>query len=639
MSASTVPAAVPEPNNNASTTSGTPPQNAPGPGLFASMVAPVEPARPTFDLAPATIGQADTEGGTGLPAEGISSASFNDEKGTLNGAGSDTKDSSTGKQQTGIWRAWLIAGATRWGRGGGTANKRLDMHKARAQAQQVKETRTVTLNRTPTGQSGGGRSAGAPGGKGLNGKSSTSGGPQGSKNAGPAAKNDNRGPSNRSGNTNAGTSGRGTKGGTGGAGAGADRGPSRGTATKNGPTPKQQKPAKPDNTPTPKPTKTRTDTDQRATKPSPGSPAGAKGTAGAAGAAGAAGKDGAAPKIPAPAKDTPASKPKVTGTGTAKGAKDETDSPGRKTTGGETAKDTDGAPTPTGRKWSLVKGDKTAKTIPDKPAAPRDKKPDTANHKPDPKAADPKPAPAAGTKTDKPADQTQDTTPGKRLLTKGSRETGYRDGTRAAQATAHVKAYRDGVKDGWTDTMATADREKTSLDHAHAARQQARQETPVTTATSTDRQTTDPIPVHSVSKTHVFLGDGDNRASMTRGEVRSLKSFERRLEERATTLTSRAEQTRSLKAHAEEQATQANRLLEAARSAKAGAKYIGTLTRLQEAAKGQAAKADEIHKQSLRGAELCRTTLANVQARYGGIYQAVIDSPETSPAELDFYEG
>lgn len=633
MSASTVPAAVPEPNNNPGSTTGTTPQSTPSPGLFASMVAPVEPARPTFDLTPATVGQADTGGGTGLSAEGVSSASFNDENGTPKGAGSDTKDTGSGKQQTRIWRAWLVAGATRWGRGGGTANKRLDMRKARAQAQQVKETRTVTINRTPAGPSGGGRGSGASGGaggKGLSGKSGTGGGATGPKNTGPAAKNDTRGPSNRSGDTNAGPSGRGTKGGSGGAGAGSGRGPSGGAGTKNAPVPKQQKPTKSDNGPAPKPLKASTGTDQKAAKPSPGS----SGSAGAKGTAGAAGKDGAAPKAPAPAKGTRTPAPKTTGTdtGAAKDAKDKTDSPGRKTTGSETAKGTSGAPAPIGRKWSLTKGDKTAKTSPDKPAASGDKKPDTSNTKPGPKAADPKAATADGTRT---------TTPGKRLLTKESRETGYRDGTRAAKVAAHAQAYGHGVKDGWADTMAAADREKTALDHAHAARQQARQETPVTTATSADHQNTDPTPieVQSVSKTHVLLGDGSSRASMTRGEVRSLKGFERRLEERASTLTNRAEQTRGLKAHAEEQAMQATRLLDAARSAEAGDKYIGTLTRLQEAAKGQAVKADEIHKQSMRGAEHCRTTLANVQTRYGGIYQAVVDSPETSPAELDFYQG
>ena len=164
----------------------------------------------------------------------------------------------------------------------------------------------------------------------------------------------------------------------------------------------------------------------------------------------------------------------------------------------------------------------------------------------------------------------------------------------------------------------------------------------MTLATSTDHHpTTDPtpIPVDHVSSTHVFLGEGAHQASMPRVEIRSLKAFERRLEEQATRLDTRAEQTRGLKAHADQQAQDAGRLVEAARSAEAGAKYIGTLTRLQEAAQIQAAQADEIHKRALRGAEHCRTTLNNAQTRYGGIYQAVVDSPETSPAELDFYKG
>ncbi|MFF2411876.1 hypothetical protein [Streptomyces sp. NPDC058092] len=609
MSASTVPAAVPEPNNNPGTTTGTTPQNTPSPGLFASMVAPVEPARPTFDLTPATVGQADTGGGTGLPTEGVSSASFNNENSTPKGASSDAKDTGSSKQQTGIWRAWLVAGATRWGRGGGTANKRLDMRKARAQAQQVKETRTVTVNRSPAGGAGGrGSDASGPaGGKGLSSKGRADGATKGTqKNTGPGAKDNSRqGPAGRSGNTGPGPSGRGNAGGGGGA-----------AGTKNGPIPKQPKPAKPDTT-APKQPKSSNGTDVKNGK-STSSTGGKGGAKGSAGTAGKAGKDGASPKPSAATKDP------------AKAA----------------AKEAKDSPAPKDRKkLSLIKDTKTAKTN-DKTSSGTDtgagEKPGTSKDKPaDKPATDEKATPDGKKKIDTPAGEKTTTTDGKPFTTKPSRETGYRDGTRAARATAHAKAYRDGVKDGWADTIEAADREKTRLDQAHQDRKNARQETPVTTATSADHQNTDPTPieVQSVSKTHVLLGDGSSRASMTRGEVRSLKGFERRLEERATTLANRAEQTRGLKAHAEEQAMQATRLLDAARSAEAGDKYIGTLTRLQEAAKGQAVKADEIHKQSMRGAEHCRTTLANVQTRYGGIYQAVVDSPETSPAELDFYQG
>ncbi|MEE1812729.1 hypothetical protein PUR32_43095, partial [Streptomyces sp. BE133] len=251
-----------------------------------------------------------------------------------------------------------------------------------------------------------------------------------------------------------------------------------------------------------------------------------------------------------------------------------------------------------------------------------------------------------------------------------SREAGYRDGTRAARATAHAKAYRDGVKDGWTDTNEAAGREKARLDQAHADRKNARKDQNMTygkaveydgggfhpistdgsngtriyidgssTGASVPHQAPTPIPVKNVTGKRVFLGDGAHWASMTRGEVRSVKSFERRLEERATGLDKAVEQTRNLKAHADTQARQATRLLEAARSAKGGEKYIGRLTKLQEAAQAQAAQAEEIQKRAMRAAEKCRAAISNIQARYGGIYQAVVDSPETAPAELAFYKG
>lgn len=161
-------------------------------------------------------------------------------------------------------------------------------------------------------------------------------------------------------------------------------------------------------------------------------------------------------------------------------------------------------------------------------------------------------------------------------------------------------------------------------------------------ATSADHhQNTDPapIPVKEVTSTHVVLGDGADRASMPRSEVRSLKGYERRLETRTTVLAKRAEQTRGLKAHADQQAQQATRLLEAARGVKGGDKLVGTLTKLQEAAQVQAGQAEEIHKRSVRAAENCRTVLSTVKTRYGGMYQAVVDSPETEPAEFAFYKG
>lgn len=619
MSASTASASVPEPNSTPSGTDGTTPQSSAGRGLFASMVAPVEPARTAFDLTPATASGDASAGSTATVDGSPSSATFHDETSPASSTGSAAGNGASGKAQTGIWRAWLIAGATRWGRGGGTANKRLDMHKARAQAQQVKETRQVTINRPPAPLTGG-RGAGAPGpagGKGLNQKTPTGNTPKGTKNTGPGERNSGRGPAGR-GNTggpgNTGPAGRG---------AGGDSRGASGTANTNSPKPlKAPKPAQRTNdTPVPKPVKPHTDKPGKAPAPVPAAKGG--GTAGAKGAPGAAGKDGATPKAPTPAKD-------------AAGAKTPDAAPGaKKTTGGDIPAQR--------KKWSLdkapkvPKSDKAAKEPGKKDAAPGPAADDTSSTK---KPNDKKAAPKTTAPETKPTTAPTGTKP---FSTRTSRETGYRDGARAAQVGAHAKAYRDGVKDGWAHTMAAADREKTALDQARDDRMKARQETPVTTAplaTSADHHPgPQPIPVNSIDATHLHLGNGATRAIISRGEVRSLKGYERRLTERRTNLQKVADLARQLQAHANGQAQQAQSLLERAQGVKGGDKLTGTLARLHEDAKAQAAEAAEVHKRAIRSADACAATLANVATRYDGMYQAVVDSPETVPAELAYYQG
>ncbi|MFJ2110596.1 hypothetical protein ACIOEX_01485 [Streptomyces sp. NPDC087850] len=246
------------------------------------------------------------------------------------------------------------------------------------------------------------------------------------------------------------------------------------------------------------------------------------------------------------------------------------------------------------------------------------------------------------TKTPKPD---VDLAQGKPFSTQGSRETGYRDGTRAAEAAAHVKAYRDGLKDGWADTTEAAEREKARLDQTHQDRKQAREETPVTTDTSTDHHTdtsTDgpqPIKVDGIDATHLYLGDAAARPVISRGEVRTLKQYERRLADRLGGLQKTTEITKRLEAHAISQAQKALDLLEKARGVKGGDTFLGKLTRLHEDAQRQAAEAAEIHKRAVRAADACGALLANVATRYGDMYQAVVDSPETAPAELAYYQG
>ncbi|WP_331763105.1 hypothetical protein OG571_47240 (plasmid) [Streptomyces sp. NBC_01369] len=641
MSANAAPAAVPEPNDPAGTT----PSTSPAPGLIASMLTPVEPARTAFSLQPQMAENGTTGDTADTPVTGVSSAAFHGDGAAQQDATGTGSGNGSGKQKPGIWRAWLLAGAARWGRGGGALNKRLDMQKARAAAHQVKETRQVSVNRSGGFGSGGGRSSGTsatgPGGKSLDSKGSQGGSGKGPK------------------NTPGGTKGGGTGPGGGTApGTKADRtSPSKTPTGDTGRTPKPQKPPK-DNG---KGGTGKGGANGNSTGGANGTSAnGASGKSGSQGPAGSPGKSGSgstsngkAPKSDAPSSSRTSkdSKPKESGGKQADGTPGNRPAPKAGT----------GAAEQGGKDSAPKSGKDTKKT----PAKTDESKPGTAQ---DTKSGNDTKA-GAGTDPTK-TGTTQPANERELFSVQPSRETGYRDGTRAAQAAAHVKAYRDGVKDGWTDTAEAAEREKARLDQAHADRKNARKDQNMTygkpveydsggfhpisadgsngtriyidgssTGTSVPHHDPTPIPVKDVTGTHVFLGDGANRASMTRGEVRSVKDFERRLEERAAGLDKAVEQTRNLKAHADTQARQATRLLEAARGAKGGEKYVGRLTRLQEAAQAQAAKADEIQKRALRAAEKCRAVLSNIQARYGGIYKAVVDSPETAPAELAFYKG
>lgn len=605
MATDLAPAAVPGPSDPPGTT----PAPAPAGGLLASMLAPVDPARPTFDLTP-TAGQADTA------VTGGSSAAYH---------GNEAQDTAqqgsggaNGRKQQGVVRAWLLAGAARWAKGGGAQNKRLDLSKAKAQANQVKENRQVKVNRSDSplpgkasngsgGNGSGGKSAAArnsPAGKAAGGAKNS---PNGAANGG--AKGDPKGPLKSPGRTNQTPAGRSAGGPPAGNARtqGPDRSPRRGTDSPGGKT----------NAPAPKPSKV----DLKKTPPGGSGKSTGQGPAGGSGKASAGGSDrkGLLPGSRTGGKDSKT------------GAKETADTKaGRKTAGPDGAKTAPGTKTPGGSKGpALTKG--KADTV--KPGA--TKPGTTTGDKADDSTKNPKPSPAETPKT-----RTEQVN-GKPFSTRESRETGYRDGTRAAKAAAHVQAYKDGAKDGWTDTQQAAAREKDRLTKAHQARKNAQDEEQQVTGTTTsaDPHKPEPITVKDVTASGVELGHGAARDSLSRGEVRTLKAFERRLGEQVTRLTQAAEDTKILKAHAEEQADKATKLAEEAKSVKGGDKLAGSLARCEEAAKAQAAKAQEIHTRAVRAAEACRVVLTNVEARYGGIYKAVVDSDETAPAELAFYQG
>ncbi|MFD4795994.1 hypothetical protein [Streptomyces anulatus] len=659
MSADAAPAAAttpsiaipPAPNTTPTATGAGPRQ-----GLLASMVAPVEPARPAFTIDPTTAAQNPSQGGTDVPAGGVSSAAFHDTTTPADTKTNSTSQEGAGKPKQGMIRALVLAAATRWAKGGGTANKRLDMHKARAQADQVKETRQVTVNRSPStgGGAGTGKGAGAGGGRGPKGSgpgsaSGSAGGPGGKpldrKFSGGGTKNSgSTGPStgpksssarDKGGNTrgpsgSSGSSGRGGDTGRGGGGSGG------GKNTGGGRT---------DSATTPKPAKTK-DTPESTPKHTAPAPKGSGKTGTGGGGAAASGAKGSAGKPGKDGKAAPAPKgPSADGGTSTKDAPAGTRIPKQTTTSDKntTGKDT---------------GD-TAKDTKPKPDLTKDQKPKDPTTKADNSTPD-KPDPAGKATGDEKQPTGKTTTPGQAALTgpagtplatQPARETGYRDGTRAGKAAAHVRAYRDGVKDGWADSLTAADHEKALLDEARENRKNSRDETreseqPVATAiaSSADHHTTtpdgpQPIHVTGIDANNLHLGDGASRTTISRSEVRTLKQFERRLEDRLTTLQTTADTTKQLQAHAEGQAQQAQNLLEQAKGVKGGDKLATALSRLTEDAKKQATEAGEIHKRAVRSADACAAALTNVATRYGGMYQAVVDSPETLPAELAYYQG
>nr|WSX25578.1 hypothetical protein OG690_37805 [Streptomyces tubercidicus] len=672
MATATVPAAVPdpdEPHTNATS-------NAPS-GLLASMLAPVEPARPaTFNIPAPTTPEGDGD----VAVSGASSASYH---GTEE-AGETTQSGSGNSVKKGVLRALLLAAATRWAKGGGYQNKRLDVEKAKA-TRQPKEDRKVSVNRTdaPSGKVfGGSGSGGNVGGGNSGGGKGNSGGADKGPVKGPV-----KGPKNSTGNGHQGPQGRSGKGdGAGRSGSGTGRGASGGGSTGGngshgnngssgrGPTPKNPKQHDTSNGHgrDQKPSKV----DLSKGRGSRSGPDGGKASGGGSGATGQAGASGNASKTNGSGKGGSNRSPKAPNGGTSAGDNDgkspargggsskdhkgRADTKDRKDTDGQdTTRNTDKTPdkerrgTKDGKqpaptdKDSQTKPGKTEKAGADGTDTSRAKKPgadsgDTKTDKgpngngKDPKSgkenAQPQAKPEPGVKPD-----------GKPFSVKESREAGYRDGTRAAKAVAQARAYRDGVKDGYRDVTEAAERQKTALDQAHEDRKKAQdkartKEQDVSGSGSTaDHHQPQPIEVKQVDSNNVWLGEGADRNVLGRGEVRTLKSFERRLEAKANALTKIAEGAKGLKAHAEQQATRATQLLEAAKSVKGGEKLVAALVKQEETAKIQANKADEIHKRAVRAAERCASVLANVKARYGGMYKAVVDSDEKIPGEMSFY--
>jgi hypothetical protein len=156
------------------------------------------------------------------------------------------------------------------------------------------------------------------------------------------------------------------------------------------------------------------------------------------------------------------------------------------------------------------------------------------------------------------------------------------------------------------------------------------------TMTPTDTAS-QPVQVNGIDGSHLHLGDNATRDTISRGEVRTLKQFERSLESKADTMIRIADAARLFGERDKERTKAITYLMEQAHAVEGGEDLVADLERLQEAATVREAKAAELNSRSVRAADSTRAHLSNVATRYGGMYQAVVDSPLTKPAESAYY--
>ncbi|GAA2330200.1 hypothetical protein Scani_34260 [Streptomyces caniferus] len=558
-------------------------------GIMAALMAAVEPARPVSATGAGArpagddpAAKADPDGAVDRSSLGVTSESFKALE-DLTGADSDAAGT---RYKEGVIKTLVRAGATRWAKGGGTANKRLDLEKARAGAHQVKEARTTTVMKSP-----GLPTRNGSGGAGGGGRNSTGSGSTGTgRGAGSGA----TGGGGRGSSGSNGSGGRGSSGSTGSGGSGGGRGTSGnggGGSSK--------------------------DTGSKGTADS-----GSKGKGGSSGDAGAGGKAGKDGKSGASGSSGGSSSG-----GNAGGSKGKADKgKGAKADlekGGGSGRGSGGSSGSGGGSGSSGGAGKNGNSG--------------------------KSGVAGGSNV---TDGGHNRSPLQR-----SRETGHGDGSAVRDAVDHVKAYAKGAKDGYQDKKRANRMEHARLDKAHAdhkAKQQEpkKSETRGTTVTGTSRTlvvpppdegddgvSTDvkPLRVKLIDPNALTLDTAGAAGSISRKELRNFKQYERKLEAKETRLIRVAEACRQLEAAAQDEAKDCQRLAEQARSVKGGEKLAGKLTRLADKSKAQATEAGELAKRAKRAAEMCKVVLTNIGTRYAPLYKAVVDSDETKPAELRFY--
>ncbi|MEU8516371.1 hypothetical protein AB0C76_33030 [Kitasatospora sp. NPDC048722] len=148
----------------------------------------------------------------------------------------------------------------------------------------------------------------------------------------------------------------------------------------------------------------------------------------------------------------------------------------------------------------------------------------------------------------------------------------------------------------------------------------------------------EPAQVLEVSAGFVEFETDSGRRVMSRGEIRTLKAFERRMDTQAGRLAKVAERSKTVKAEAEAIASEAKALAEKARGVKGGERLLRTLNRLAETAQTTSTEAVAVERAAVRGTESVKTLVTNADTRHGIIYRAVVDSPLTTPAEREYYQ-
>ncbi len=574
-------------------------------GIMAALMAAVEPARPV--TAPGAgarpdgddpAAKADPDAVVDRSSPGVTSEAFKAPE-DLTGAGSDAAGA---RYKEGVIKTLIRSAATRWAKGGGETNKRLDLEKARAGAHQVKEARTTTVMKSPGlptrnssgGTGGGGRNSGGSSGgnsaqnSSRNGSTGTGrGGSDGTTGGG------GRGSSGSNGNGGSG-GGRGSSGpnGSGGSGGGRGTGGSGGGGTSK-------------------------DTSSKGASGSGGN--GKDGSSGNAGAGGKAGKDG---------------KPGAAGSGggTASGGSSGGSSGSSKDRGAKAGLEKSGSGGQ-GSGGSSVSGGGSGSSGGSGKSG-KSGKSGEAGHG------------SAGI---------DDRSPLQR-----SRETGHGDGSAVRDVVDHVKAYAKGAKDGYQDKEEENGREHARLDQArtdHKAKtQDPKQDDPKQQGTAVtgpngrttviappergdDGVSTDvkPLLVKEINPDSLTLGTEGARGSISRKELRNFKQYERKLEAKEGHLIKVADACKSLQAAAEDEAKDCQKLAEQAKSVEGGEKLAAKLTKLADQAQAQVTEAAELAKRARRAAEMCKVVLTNIGTRYAPLYKAVVDSDETKPAELRFY--